>query len=89
VKPDELDEARRRLFQEWETGAAASGTDTPSDRLLHLLVGAGDLFQKRMADVVGSARAREIRRAVTSDWVKYGPKCDRSDPSDPSGDARP
>jgi hypothetical protein len=81
-RPGEDVEARNRLFDEWTgkaqppTGAALAARP-PVERFWRLISGAGDVFVRRLTEVVGHERASAIARGTVHDSVLVRGPCGR------------
>jgi hypothetical protein len=84
ARPGEDVEARNRLFDEW-TGKAeplspeALAERPAVERFWRLISSAGDVFIRRLSEVVGPERASAIAAATVHDRVKIAGPCGRFD----------
>lgn len=79
-RPGEDVEARDRLFAEWagRTQPPANvATRPPVERFWRLVSGASESFVKRVGDVVGPERARQIAKSTLHDAVVIRGPCGR------------
>jgi len=66
-----FEEARQKLAQELAGLSPPPGSDSPQppgERLLRLLASTGDAFERRLADGLGSDRARQLRSSPYAAW---------------------
>jgi ferric-dicitrate binding protein FerR (iron transport regulator) len=84
LEAQDLQDARRRIVQEWEQGIAPPprGTGGPAERFMRLHSGAGDAFFRKLVDLVGTDVAKQVREKTTSDVLTFSPaySCARTTP---------